>query len=622
MRGPQTPVPHLPREASLLGDVRRTHARQTSREDEPQGRRRSALPSEGEILGGHYRLVRRLGEGMFGRVFVAERTDVREHRVAMKVMTRAVYENRNVERELTMLAAASHPHIVQLKDHGVTADVVWLTMPLYEGETLAQRLERGPLGLREAYTIFLPIARGVQALHERGLRHQDIKPENIFLARFSDTIHPVLLDLGVAVEKRSEFVAGTILYGSPEQVMALAGLGGVAGLNERMDTYCLATTLLRALAGEESEAVNPPATPLALANWFERRERDPLPSEALEDLTGAPRKKLVLAFKRWLQRDPSERATMKELAEELDVLLEQEREAALAIERSLAKQKIAFQRVRVALGAMAVLAAGAGFYTFSKRETLRLAGELERARTEGAASFDKLDTCIASHDLERRKSERCETERREAESEHTRSLTNVAHGSESALQTVERKSELLRFKLRGCQDDAEKAELDFTRQTTDLESLWNGRSVAWTEERTHLVTDRDEVKRDRDELKRDRDEVKRDRDELKRDRDELKRDHDELKRDRDELKRDRDELKRDRDELKKSKTNCEASLTAATDSRDSCKSDLTSCSEERRACHRASSKNEPKNEPKPAEGAEPSPPSDEGSPAPANASAP
>jgi len=149
------------------------------------------LPLEGDVVGGHYRLVTQLGEGTFGRVYIAERTDVREHRVALKVTSREVYGRRNVVRELTMLAAASHPHIVQLKDHGLTEDYVWLTMPLYEGETLEERLSRSPLSLREAYEIFLPIARGVEALHERGLRHQDIKPENIFLAQFSGRLHPV-----------------------------------------------------------------------------------------------------------------------------------------------------------------------------------------------------------------------------------------------------------------------------------------------------------------------------------------------------------------------------------------------------------------------------------------------
>ena len=77
------------------------------------------------------------------------------------------------------------------------------------------------------------------------MRHQDVKPENIYLARFADQIHPVLLDLGVAVEHDSSFVAGTVLYCSPEQVTALGGIAGAAQLSPKMDTYCLATTLLR-----------------------------------------------------------------------------------------------------------------------------------------------------------------------------------------------------------------------------------------------------------------------------------------------------------------------------------------------------------------------------------------
>jgi serine/threonine protein kinase len=600
-----------PGDPSILGDVRRTQARGTTSRDGRVLRKRESLPNVGEIIGGHYRLVRRLGEGMFGRVFVAERTDVREHRVALKVMTREVYANRNVERELTMLAAASHPHIVQLKDHGVTADCVWLTMPLYEGETLAQRLERGPLGLREAYDVFLPIARGVQALHERGLRHQDIKPENIFLARFSNTTYPVLLDLGVAVEKSSEFVAGTVLYAAPEQVMALGGLGGVSGLNERMDTYCLATTLIRALVGEPPEAKRPPSTPYEIAKWFERRETDPLPPGSLGELSGAPRRKLVEALRHWLHRDPSERATVHELAEELDVLLEQEREAALAVERSLARQKLALQRVSIALGVMGVLAAGAGFYTFSKRETLRLASELQRVRAEGAASFDKLDTCVASHELERRKTQRCDDARKEAEAEHSRTLASVAEGSGSAIQALERKNEIQRIRLWNCQEDADKNAAAWNKERTEQAALWNGRSAAWDAERSSLAGERDEVKRDRDDLrrdrdeikrerddlrrerddlKRDRDELKRDRDELKRDRDDMKRDRDDMKRDRDDMKRDRDDMKRDRDELKKAKASCDATLAATSESRDQCRADLGNCHEERRSCARPPAK--------------------------------
>ena len=160
------------------------------------------LPDVGDVVGGHYKLVRLLGQGMFGKVYVAQRIDVPEHQVALKLLPRSLYAGRNVERELVMLATVGHPNVVQLKDHGTTPDYVWLTMPVYSGETLAERLEKkGTLTPRQAYDIFLPMARGLEALHAAGLRHQDVKPENIFLAVFGGRVHPILLDLGVAAER-------------------------------------------------------------------------------------------------------------------------------------------------------------------------------------------------------------------------------------------------------------------------------------------------------------------------------------------------------------------------------------------------------------------------------------
>ncbi len=180
------------------------------------------LPEEGDVVGEHYSLVRKLGEGTFGRVYVAQRIDVPEHQVALKILPRSLYVGRNVDRELVMLATVGHPHVVQLKDHGTTDEYVWLTMPVYEGQTLQERLEqKGTLSLREAYDIFRAMAYGLEALHDAGLRHQDIKPENIYLAVFGPRIHPVLLDLGVAAEKDASFIAGTALYASPEQIFAL-----------------------------------------------------------------------------------------------------------------------------------------------------------------------------------------------------------------------------------------------------------------------------------------------------------------------------------------------------------------------------------------------------------------
>jgi serine/threonine protein kinase len=449
------------------------------------------LPLEGDVVGGCYRLVSRLGEGMFGRVYVAERTDVPEHRVALKVMTRAVYAGRNVERELVMLAAATHPNIVQLKDHGVTGEYVWLTMPLYDGETLAERLDRGPLGLREAYELFLPIARGMQALHARGLRHQDIKPENIFLADFADRVHPVLLDLGVAVECNATFVAGTALYCAPEQIVALGGLAGRAKLSEKMDTYCLASTLLRSLVGPEHFAGEEACTPFDIANAFEERELVPLCDEALLSLGGEARRLLSEALSRWLTRDADERPSIKQMAEELDVLLEQEREAARAIQRNIERQKAAYRRVRIAFGAVALIGAGAVLFGYSKRETLRLAGELDRAKAEGVASFDKLDTCVAAHRIADNDAKNCLGERSKDEDRFTRSLTSLVTSNERTHEEVSTRLEATSARAYACEADATQAAEDHSTQVSTLTEDLSTKTTAWNVQRTELASARD-----------------------------------------------------------------------------------------------------------------------------------
>lgn len=102
--------------------------------------------AEGGRPGGHpaYRLTKLLGQGMFGKVYVAQR-DVPEHRVALKLLPPRPLCRPQRRARLVMLATVGHPHVVQLKDHGTTAEYVWLTMPVYQGETLAERLAQLPL---------------------------------------------------------------------------------------------------------------------------------------------------------------------------------------------------------------------------------------------------------------------------------------------------------------------------------------------------------------------------------------------------------------------------------------------------------------------------------------------
>jgi hypothetical protein len=384
------------------------------------------LPGVGDVVGQHYRLVRLLGQGMFGKVYAAERVDVPEHQVALKLMPRSLYAGRNVERELVMLATVGHPHVVQMKDHGTTDDYVWLTMPVYVGETLGERLESGPLDLREAHDIFLPIARALEALHGAGLRHQDIKPENIFLARFGGRLHPVLLDLGVAAERDASFVAGTALYAAPEQLLAFTGVPGAIPLTEKMDTYCLGATLLTSLVGPAFFPGEQASSRDEIAEAHDERAREPLRPGALPSLVGEPREALARTLRGLLALDPADRPTMSDVAEQLDVLLEPERETARAEARQKTRQRLVVQRLRRAVVALVVLATAVVGVAYNKRETLRLAGELERARIAGARSFDKLDTCTASYRVARGEIVACRADLDHDRAEFQRTLRGLS----------------------------------------------------------------------------------------------------------------------------------------------------------------------------------------------------
>lgn len=451
-----------------------------------------ALPQVEDVVGGLYRLVRVLGEGAFGKVYMAQRLDVPEHQVALKILPRSVYEGRNVERELVMLATVGHPHVVQLKDHGTGPDFVWLTMPVYEGETLGERLARGPLTMREAYDIFVPVARGLEALHGAGLRHQDIKPENIYLAVFGGRVHPILLDLGVAAEREATFVAGTMIFAAPEQVAAFESEPGSIPLSEKMDTYALGATILIALTGPDAFPGINAATPDDIREAHRVRATRPLGEGLLPGLRGRPRELLEAALRRWLALDAKERPSMSDLASELEVLLEPEREEARAEELRRMRQRTSMQRIRMTAVALLLALAGGGYFVYSKRTTIALASELDKARREGAESFDKLDTCVASHNLANSAVSTCRSERQKDQAECRASMDAMKKaGSSSAAEAarqIEQLHNLYGGRLKAC-EDAEAAAL---KKAADEKAQ---AEAAFAKERAQLVSERDEQKK-------------------------------------------------------------------------------------------------------------------------------
>jgi eukaryotic-like serine/threonine-protein kinase len=211
----------------------------------------------GQILADRYELRDIMGRGGFGEVWSAlDRTDGRMRAVKF-LMGPALLRPDGRARFLTEARIANafvHPHLVQVHDvlH-LESDLLAIVMELLEGQTLGQRLsEREPLTLREVAGIMGPIVSATIAIHERGIVHRDIKPDNIFLARtpFSIVLAK-LLDFGIAKltdHGVSSFTAtgttlGTPCYMAPEQAY------GDKDVDTRADIFALGVVLYECLSG-------------------------------------------------------------------------------------------------------------------------------------------------------------------------------------------------------------------------------------------------------------------------------------------------------------------------------------------------------------------------------------
>ncbi|MBO6940828.1 MAG: protein kinase [Deltaproteobacteria bacterium] len=278
----------------------------------------------GTIIDEHYELEKYIGSGGFADVYRARDLTVPGHHVALKVLKRQSVGDQAKEaalRELRLIAAVFHPSIVQFKDHGWYESRLWFAMPWYEGETLETRLEREPLTREEAQAIFVPLARALSAMHASGVRHQDVKPDNIFLANlegFGDQqqLLPVLLDLGVAATDAELVIAGTPTYFAPEVAAQFAHQEGEPvpeyPIGPAADVFALALSLRNALEPHTA----PEITGGAIDTFIASRARDMPEPPVTKEL-----RYLRPHFERWLALDPAERPTAAELADELEDIL-------------------------------------------------------------------------------------------------------------------------------------------------------------------------------------------------------------------------------------------------------------------------------------------------------------
>jgi serine/threonine-protein kinase len=206
----------------------------------------------GGVLAGH-RIDAVIGEGGMGVVFRATHLKL-QRTVALKVLPPALASDldfrRRFEREAAIAASLEHPAVVPIYDAGHENGVLYLSMRFVDGDDLGAVLQReGPLGVERLCALLGPVADALDAVHEAGLVHRDVKPGNILIARpgRSRGGQVYLCDFGIAKGAGNEHTSagtylGTLQYSSPEQIQG-------RWLDGRADQYGLACVAFRGLTG-------------------------------------------------------------------------------------------------------------------------------------------------------------------------------------------------------------------------------------------------------------------------------------------------------------------------------------------------------------------------------------
>jgi serine/threonine protein kinase len=209
----------------------------------------------GLVVADRFRLVRPLGQGGMGAVWLAHHTSL-DVPCAVKFIHEEAATSaeirRRFEREAKAAARLRSPHVVQILDHGVWQGAPYIAMEHLDGEDLAHRLHRsGALSPKETLAVAAQVGRALSKAHAAGLVHRDLKPSNIFLVRDEEREIAKVLDFGVAKftdggldgSTSTGAVLGTPFYMSPEQAR------GSKSTDHRSDLWALGVVVYRCLTG-------------------------------------------------------------------------------------------------------------------------------------------------------------------------------------------------------------------------------------------------------------------------------------------------------------------------------------------------------------------------------------
>jgi len=198
----------------------------------------------------HYRIIEKIGEGGMGVVYMAEDLMLNRN-VAIKFLHESTSRDKgNLERLISEARAAAlleHPNICPVYDIDDREGKTFVVMPCFEGKTLRELRDRGPVPVDKALEIAIQIASGLKEAHEHSIVHRDIKPENIFICGDGRV---KVMDFGLARTMESTgvtvpgLILGTVAYMSPGQAQGLE-------TDQRTDIWSLGALLYERLAGRK-----------------------------------------------------------------------------------------------------------------------------------------------------------------------------------------------------------------------------------------------------------------------------------------------------------------------------------------------------------------------------------
>jgi len=337
----------------------------------------------GQVFAQRFQLVRKLGEGGMGQVWLAEQTSPVRRQVALKLIKAGMYDEAVVQRfqaERQSLAIMDHPAIAKVFDAGTTPQgQPYFVMEYVPGLPITEYCDRKRLRIRERLQLFIQACEGVQHAHQKAIIHRDLKPANILVVEVDGKPVPRIIDFGLAKAVKPQadgetlftqlgHFVGTPGYMSPEQADP-----NVRDIDTRTDVYSLGVVLYVLLAGSQPFETRQ-KQPLDELLRKLREEEPPSPStkvstdrdtsSATAEARGTEPKQLVKLLRgdldwitmKALEKDRVRRyASASELAADVKRYLNHE--AVLAVPPSLAYRARKFgRRYRVALATATVIA--------------------------------------------------------------------------------------------------------------------------------------------------------------------------------------------------------------------------------------------------------------------------